>query len=78
MGKVGTGFSMSLDGFIAGPDDNVDDVFAWYGSGDTAYTIPNGHMTVRVSAQSATMLRELHESIGALVTGRRQFNLTQG
>ena len=29
MGKVSTGFSMSLDGFVAGPNDEVDRVFKW-------------------------------------------------
>jgi dihydrofolate reductase len=78
MGTVGTGFSMSLDGFIAGPGDDVRQVFAWYGSGDSELRMPNGGMTIKVSSASAEMLRELHQSIGALVTGRRMFDLTKG
>jgi len=77
MGKVVTGFSTSLDGFIAGPGDDVGHVFRWYGSGDVEYTMPNGKMTIMVSAVSAEYLRQLHRSIGALVTGRRQFDNTQ-
>ena len=69
---------MSLDGFIAGPNDNIEQVFAWYGSGDTEYTMPGGSMTVKVSAASATVLREIHQSAGALVTGRRMFDMTSG
>ncbi len=30
MGKVITGISMSLDGFIAGPQDDVQQLFKWY------------------------------------------------
>ena len=30
MSKVIAGFSMSLDGFVADPDDGVDQVFKWY------------------------------------------------
>jgi hypothetical protein len=35
MGKVSAGATMSLDGFIAGPDDTgFDLLFKWYGAGD--------------------------------------------
>ena len=37
MGKVSTGLSMSLDGFIAGPEDDVQRLFKWCLSGDTVY-----------------------------------------
>jgi dihydrofolate reductase len=77
MGKVGTGFSMSLEGFIAGPGDDVQEVFKWYNSGDTEYKFPGG-MTVKVSAVSAKVLDDVVRSIGALVTGRREFDLTKG
>ena len=33
-GKVIFNMSMSLDGFVAGPNDEVDRLFAWYFSGD--------------------------------------------
>lgn len=86
MGIVGTGFSMSLDGFIAGPNVSREQplgergmrLFQWYGSGDTEYTMPDGRMVVKVSQASANVLRELHGQIGALVTGRRMFDIMQG
>lgn len=79
MGKVGAGFSMSLDGFIAGPADDVQQVFAWYYSGDTEFKFPGGEgMIVKVSSASAAMLREVVDSAGAMVTGRRQFDNTNG
>lgn len=78
MGKVITGFSTSLDGFIAGEDDRVDEVFRWLGSGNTEYTVPSGKKAFKVAPESAAYLRALFESVGALVTGRRQFDLTKG
>ena len=76
MGKVGTGFSTSLDGFIAGPNDDVQHVFKWFFSGDTEVKYPSG-MTVMVSPESAKVLHEQIETTGALVTGRRQFDNTK-
>ena len=79
MGKVGTGFSMSLDGFIAGPGDDVQQVFKWYGCGDTEFRFPGGDRWVmKVSRRSADLLQETVDSAGALVTGRRQFDNTNG
>lgn len=86
MGKVGTGFSTSLDGFIAGPNDGPERplgdggerLFAWYFGGDTEYTMPSGAITLKVSPQSAELLRESHEKTGALVVGRRHFDLAGG
>lgn len=85
MGKVGTGFSMSPDGFIAGPDDSPDRplgegerLLAWYLGGDTEYTMPSGKITLKVSRASAELLGETHERTGALVVGRRHFDLARG
>ena len=32
MATVVADMSMSLDGFVAGPDDRIDEVFSWFGS----------------------------------------------
>ncbi|HEY8599225.1 MAG TPA: dihydrofolate reductase family protein [Thermomicrobiales bacterium] len=77
MGIVGTGFSMSLDGFIADPHGDVGGLFAWYDAGDATYTYPGG-MVVKPSAVSAQVIRETVERTGAIVTGRRLFDLTNG
>jgi dihydrofolate reductase len=69
---------MSLDGFIAGPNDSIEHIFDWYSSGDTEYTVPSGTMTVKVSSASAAYLKDVFPRIGALVTGRRTFDLTNG
>src|SRR5919202_7122063 len=86
MGKVATGLSMSLDGFIAGPNDGPERplgdggerLFAWYSGGDTEYRLPGTEMVFMVSAWSAELLREAHSRIGAFVTGRRTFDITNG
>jgi dihydrofolate reductase len=86
MGKVATGLTMSLDGFIAGPNDGPGQplgeggmrLFDWYSSGDTEYQMPGTEMVVRVSQQSADLLREAHSKMGAFVTGRRTFDITNG
>ena len=86
MGKVSTGLSMSLDGFIAGTIDGPgsrlgeggERLFAWYSSGDTEYRLPGTEMVFRVSPQSAELLREAHSKMGAFVTGRRTFDITNG
>jgi dihydrofolate reductase len=74
VGKVSTGFSTSLDGFIARPNGNVGPLFDWYFAGDTEYTVPGGNFTLRVSAQSAELLSESFGKMGALVVGRRHFD----
>ena len=86
MGKIRTGHSTSLDGFIAGPNDGPEipmgeggeRLLAWYSGGDTEYRLPGTEMVFKVSAQSAELLRETRETTGALVTGRRTFDLTGG
>ena len=86
MGKVAMGLSMSLDGFIAGPNDGPgsplgdggERLFAWYSSGDTEYRLPGTEMVFRISPQSAELLREAHSKMGAFVTGRRTFDVANG
>ncbi|MDF2702946.1 MAG: dihydrofolate reductase [Rubrobacteraceae bacterium] len=86
MGKVSVGLSMSLDGFIAGPNDGPDSplgdggerLFAWYSAGDTDYEMPGTEMVFRISPQSAELLREVDRTMGAFVTGRRTFDIANG
>ncbi len=80
MGKVTTGFSMSLDGFIAGPDEDFQYLFAWMASGDTEYAITIGdkEQKLKIAPESAQQLEEAVQSAGALVAGRRLYELTHG
>ncbi len=69
MARVLTHMCMSLDGFVAQPDDNPAELFDWYWSGDVV--VPSAQEGVRfsVDAASAPMLRELTSGCGALIAG---------
>lgn len=83
MGKVITELSMSLDGFVAGPNDGPDNslgdggerLFQWYSSGDTAFPLPGTDMVFKISRTSAELLREEWGKVGAMVAGRRMFDI---
>jgi dihydrofolate reductase len=79
MGKVYTGASMSLDGYIAGPGDSgFEHLFEWYGNGDVAVPMAQPEMTPKVTEVSAKHLRAILDMSGALVVGRRLFDFTNG
>jgi dihydrofolate reductase len=79
MGKVTTGATMSIDGYIAGPGESgFDLLFQWYGNGDVEVPTGNPDMTLRTSEASAAHLRRLHASIGALLVGRHLFDMMNG
>lgn len=86
MGKVAVGLTMSLDGFIAGPNDGPERplgeggerLFGWYQGGETEYALPGTGMVFRISPQSAELLRGANRRMGAFVTGRRTFDIANG
>lgn len=80
MSKLIAIMSMSLDGFVADPNDGVDEVFHWYfSSGNVEFPAGGSDpMTFKVSAPSAAHLRGLWSSLGAVLTGRRTFDKAQG
>ena len=78
MGKVTTHMTMSLDGFIADPNDEVGELFDWYEAGGVAVASANENVAFEVDEASAEALRELTEAPGALVSGRRLFEIAHG
>jgi dihydrofolate reductase len=70
--------TMSLDGFIADPKDQPGELFDWYGAGDVTVPTPNEGISFQVDEASAEMLRELTGNTGALVAGRRLFDVADG
>lgn len=80
MSKVIAIMSMSLDGFVADPDDGVAEVFHWYfTSGDVELnTGGSDPMTLKMSAASAEHFRGLTSELGAVLTGRRTFDVAEG
>jgi dihydrofolate reductase len=83
VGKVIFGNSMSLDGYVAGPNDSPDNplgdggqsLFTWYFSGDIPYQMPGDVPEFKLSRASIEHLRESTREIGAMVAGRRMFDI---
>ncbi|OXM64814.1 dihydrofolate reductase family protein [Amycolatopsis vastitatis] len=73
-------FCMSLDGFVARPDDSVGPLFDWYQSGDVEVAMIGYPIKFHVSPASAAYLRTFLESMrgSAFVCGRRVFEYTHG
>lgn len=78
MATVVANMSMSLDGFIADPSDGVEHLFGWYNNG--AITVPTAdeRWAFHTSEASADHLRDVLTNAGALICGRRLFDLTSG
>jgi dihydrofolate reductase len=75
MGKLIADMSMSLDGRIATPDDDISRLARWFFDGDTEVA-PGAPF--RVSEASAELMREALATVGAIIGGRRYFDLAQG
>lgn len=78
MAKVLTHMCMSLDGFVAQPDDNPAELFEWYWGGDVVVPSAQEDMSFSVDASSAPVLAELTSGCGAVIAGRRLFDQTDG
>jgi dihydrofolate reductase len=75
MSKLIADMSMSLDGKVATPDDDISPLVRWFFDGDVEVA-PGAPF--RTSEGSAKLLREAFETVGAIVGGRRYFDLAQG
>lgn len=83
MGKVTFNMTMSLDGFVAGPNDNPENglgdggegLFKWYFSGDTEVKLSEGTPVLKISKKSAKLLKEGIQGYGAGVWGRKTFDI---
>jgi dihydrofolate reductase len=93
MATVFVALTMSLDGFVAGPDDGPakplgeggERLFDWYFDGDTPirqYREAAGRGVpvppFALSHTSAEVFESLVEETGAVVTGRRTYDITNG
>lgn len=82
MGKLIAGLSMSLDGYIAGPNDGPDNplgdgghrLFAWWTAGNTRIG-PDERF--RPPERSRPVVEEMWQA-GALIAGRRTFDIARG
>jgi dihydrofolate reductase len=82
MAKVAVALTMSLDGYIAGPNDGEElplgeggeALFEWYFNGDT----PSRHYDrFRLSRRSAEVFDAGVDACGAVVTGRRTYDIAR-
>lgn len=78
MGKVVANMSMSLDGYIEDSAGSVADLFAWYSAGERTVEMPGDAREFRTSDASAARIVEAVRATGALICGRRLFDLTHG
>ena len=78
MSKVFTHMTMSLDGYIADPHDQVGELFDWYAAGEVSVASSNEDIAFNVDEASAQALGDLTENAGVLVSGRRLFDIADG
>lgn len=78
MSKVLTHMTMSLDGFVADPHDQPGELFDWYFAGDTPAFPDKPGTGMQVDPESARFLAPFVGRVGALVSGRRLFDQTDG
>jgi dihydrofolate reductase len=78
MGTVTSSATVSLDGLIAYPDDSVGALFDWYDAGEIAVSSANPRVSFHLTPPSAAYWQQMTAGLGALVVGRRLFDVTSG
>ncbi|NMN94437.1 dihydrofolate reductase family protein [Antrihabitans stalactiti] len=78
MGRVFSNMSMSLDGFIEDANGSVAELFEWYTAGPVVTETANSDLEYRQSEEDAEHMQSVVPKIGALITGRALFDLTNG
>ena len=79
MANVISHMTMSLDGYIANPNDDPGELFDWYQAGDVAVKHANKDLgDFHVDPASAETLEDLLGNAGALIAGRHLFDITNG
>jgi dihydrofolate reductase len=79
MTKITAGASVSIDGYISGPDESgFEHLFAWYGGGDVEIETTNPELTFKLSEEDAAQVRAIIDGIGCFVVGRHLFDMTNG
>lgn len=73
MGKVIVSKSMSLDGFVAGPNVSVDSPM-----GEGGLRLHDWFLNAPAGSANAEMMRESSAAIGAVVLGKRTFDIGVG
>ena len=77
-GKVIWDVNVSLDGFIAKPDDSPGRLFDWYFKGDKESAYQTDRYPFKLSEEEVKIFDDSTKSIGAVVAGRRTYDSTKG
>ncbi|MFI5261142.1 MAG: dihydrofolate reductase family protein [Candidatus Limnocylindrales bacterium] len=81
MGKVTAGATVSLDGYIAGPDETgFEHLFSWFAGGDIEFLSADLGVgpSIKLSEPDHRYMRDFVDRVGVFVIGRRMFDLTDG
>jgi len=78
MSNVVVNATMSVDGFVADEQDGISELFGWYGNGDIVLETAREDLSFSLSPEDAAFIKEFHGRLGALVVGRRLFDITDG
>lgn len=78
MGKTVASASMSLDGFVARPDNDPGPLFDWYEAGDVEIVNEGDLPPFHLTQESAEYWRSWRSHLGCLVVGRLLFDITDG
>jgi hypothetical protein len=70
MGKVTAGATVSLDGYIAGPNETgFEHLFAWLNAGEHEFPSANPEVSFHLSEADQRFFREANESVGSTSSG---------
>jgi len=79
MGTVVAGATVSLDGYIAGPNGSGSEhLFAWFAGGDRTFPSSDPAFQIRLTEPDYQWMRDVNDGIGVSVIGRRMFDLVDG
>jgi len=79
MTKIYSGASMSLDGYVSGPEvTGFDRLFAWYSEGEIEIPPRKSSLEHRLTPASAEVVRTIVAETGVFVVGRKLFDITNG
>jgi len=79
MSTVFTSAAVSLDGYIAGPNETgFEHLFAWFAGGEFELPTATPEIKIRLGEADYRYMRDVFERTGVFVTGRRLFDLNDG
>ncbi|HZX05857.1 dihydrofolate reductase family protein [Kribbella sp.] len=78
MGNVIATAAVSLDGFVADPDDQVGPLFDWYNNGPVEVYGTDPGRAFHLGAASAEYIRSTWPKVRACIIGRHLFDITNG